>query len=287
MEPKTYVLYHSKCYDGFGAAFAAWKKFGDSATYIAVSYGAPLPEMERGSYVYIVDFSYPAAVLLAMAGDHARVVVLDHHKTAEEALGAVVGAHTRLEIHFDMNRSGALMTWEYFHGTAYMVPDLIKHISDRDLWRFQLEGTKEIHMALVSKPMDFKLWDSFDILDLKVQGAAMIEMHENLVKNICEGAFEVTVSGHKVMVVNTTIAWSEVGDFLLKKYPESPFVMSFTVFKDNVMFSLRSRKDFDCSAISKKFGGGGHAQASGFKVADDAAKGLTGALASMECKIPL
>ena len=28
------IIYHTDCRDGFGAAWAAWKKFGDSATYI-------------------------------------------------------------------------------------------------------------------------------------------------------------------------------------------------------------------------------------------------------------
>jgi len=33
------VLYHANCLDGFGAAYAAWKKFGDTADYIPVQYG--------------------------------------------------------------------------------------------------------------------------------------------------------------------------------------------------------------------------------------------------------
>lgn len=35
-----YVLYHDKCYDGFGAAFAAWKKLGENEVkYMPASYG--------------------------------------------------------------------------------------------------------------------------------------------------------------------------------------------------------------------------------------------------------
>jgi hypothetical protein len=53
-----YVLYHSNCYDGFGAAYAAWKKFGDEGTkYLPVSYGFPPPEMPDAKAVSIVDFS--------------------------------------------------------------------------------------------------------------------------------------------------------------------------------------------------------------------------------------
>ena len=36
---KPLVIYHASCADGFGAAFAAWLKFGDDAEYVACSYG--------------------------------------------------------------------------------------------------------------------------------------------------------------------------------------------------------------------------------------------------------
>src|SRR3989338_9515798 len=41
---KTAILYHANCPDGFGGAYAAWKKFGDSAEYIPVKHGKPIPE---------------------------------------------------------------------------------------------------------------------------------------------------------------------------------------------------------------------------------------------------
>ena len=37
------VLYHADCPDGFGGAYAAWKKFGDTAEYIPVKYGRTPP----------------------------------------------------------------------------------------------------------------------------------------------------------------------------------------------------------------------------------------------------
>ena len=40
-----HVLYHANCYDGFGAAWAAWRKLGDDGVvYQAVNYGDPLPQ---------------------------------------------------------------------------------------------------------------------------------------------------------------------------------------------------------------------------------------------------
>lgn len=273
-----YVLYHSKCYDGFGAAYAAWKKLGDEGVkYIAVSYGSPPPEMPEATNIYIVDFSYPADVLLKLAESGAQVLVIDHHKTAKEALDQVLGAHSNLHTIFNMEKSGALLTWEYFHryhaenpadqGLPVPAPLLIQHISDRDLWRFKMEGTAKVHKALVSLPMDFKLWDLLDVEQLKKDGEIAERLYTQLVENICESAWVGEVDGHDVPMVNTSVAWSEVGHELNKQYPEYPFAASFTVFNNQVMWSLRSQGDFDVSAVAKKFGGGGHKNAAGFKTA--------------------
>jgi hypothetical protein len=40
----TVVIYHADCRDGFGAAYAAWKKFGDNASYIPWRDHAVAPE---------------------------------------------------------------------------------------------------------------------------------------------------------------------------------------------------------------------------------------------------
>jgi oligoribonuclease NrnB/cAMP/cGMP phosphodiesterase (DHH superfamily) len=261
-----YVLYHSNCYDGFGAAFAAWKKFGSEGTnYIPVSYGYPPPEMPAATRIYIVDFSYPAEVLKKLA-ENAIVTVLDHHKTAKEALAPLIGAKGNLEVLFDMDKSGARMTWEYLHPQE-RCPDLIDYISDRDLWRFELPGSERVHKALVSYPMDFSVWASLSIEGLKKEGVVCERLYEQLVDNIVKSAWIGELDGMKVPMVNTSIAWSEVGHALLEKNPDYPMAASFTVFRDQVMWSLRSRPDFDCSAVAKKFGGGGHKNAAGFKTA--------------------
>lgn len=257
-----YVLYHSNCYDGFGAAFAAWKKFGNDAKYIPVSYGCPPPDMPDTEEVYIVDFSFPKDVTLSIADKVPRLVILDHHKTAEENLRDI--ARPGVEVVFDMNRSGALIAWEFLHPDL-PVPELIKHISDRDLWKFEMEGSREVHSALVSLPFDFEIWDKLDVPTLISEGGACQRFQQSVVDKIVKAAWVGKVDSKEVPIVNTSFAWSEVGEALLEKYPEAEFAASFTVFNDQVMWSLRSRGEFDVSAIAKKYGGGGHKNAAGFK----------------------
>ena len=262
-----YVLTHAGCYDGFGASFSAWLKFGDGATYIPVQHGRPPPEIPKNSTVYIADFAYPRKILLEMKTNSPDLVVLDHHITAKDDLEGLDFAI------FDMEKSGAGLAWEYFHPEKPM-PALIKHIQDRDLWKFELgENTSFLHTVLVATDMRFEVWQK---LMLKLEdpgtakrvfadGKAMYQFQQTNVKKICGKAFFEVLGGYNIPMVNTSCSWSEVGHFLLDKYPEAPFVASYTDKDDGMrLWSLRSRKDFDCSEIAKKYGGGGHKQASGF-----------------------
>ena len=101
----TFVLYHAECADGFGAAWALWRRFSQ-ARYIPVKHGSPPPEGLKGERVVIVDFSYARDVLDSMARETERLLVLDHHITAEKALAGLPYAY------FDMKKSGAVLAWE-------------------------------------------------------------------------------------------------------------------------------------------------------------------------------
>lgn len=264
-----YVLYHSKCHDGFAAAYCAWKKYGDSAKYIPVSYGKPIPKdaIEHASEIYILDFAYKGEELvdLSLYQGIKKVVVLDHHVTSQADLEPIIGKHDNLDIIFDMKKSGSYLAWEYFHPNT-PVPDLIKHISDRDLWDFKLDKSDLIHKALLSYPMEFDLWDELilNVAHLKYEGVSCNRLYNSLIENICKEAFISVVGGYKVPVVNTSIAWSEVGVRLLELYPTYQFSASFVVFQERQLWNLRSRGDFDVSKVAKHYGGGGHKHAAGF-----------------------
>ena len=164
---KPLVIYHGNgCADGFGAAFAAWLRFGDEAEYLPMEYGATYNFDLSGVVVnhvgyeinerevFILDFSFPREVMDDIFVHAKRVVWLDHHKTAFEMMDRTPGELYRVHdaeqcIILDNNKSGALLAWEYFHpGTE--VPKLIQHIDDRDRWVFALPGSKELHAAIGS-----------------------------------------------------------------------------------------------------------------------------------------
>lgn len=256
---KTYILYHDQCFDGFGSAYAAWQKFGDAAEYLPCAYGKPLPEVPDGADVFMIDFSSDRETILKLK-ERTNLVILDHHIGAQETLGGLDFAH------FDMSKSGAVLAWEYFHpGTE--IPPLFLYIQDRDLWKNELPNTEEVHACLASYPKTFKAWNSFQCKSwdsILLEGMTLLRYRDTLIKEICAKAEVAEMDGNNCVIVNATSHWSDVGAYLLSKYPEVTFAASYYIEGNKKKWSLRSRPDFNVCAFAKTKGGGGHAQAAGF-----------------------
>ncbi|MCC6173812.1 MAG: hypothetical protein IT305_00795 [Chloroflexi bacterium] len=255
----TDVLYHANCPDGFGGAWAAWLALGDTARYLPIVHEDPPPDLAPGAHVVMVDIAFPRDVALALRSRVSDLVILDHHKTAEEALAGLDFAI------FDMNRSGAMLAWDYWH-PGQEPPALIRYVQDRDLWRFDLPNSREVTAALESYPMDFAVWSGLDVADLAREGLAILRFKQRTVQTIVNFARMGQVGGHQVPMVNATAHWSDVGEALLERYPDAPFVASY--FDDQRgarRWSLRSRPGFDVAELARTLGGGGHPRAAGFR----------------------
>jgi oligoribonuclease NrnB/cAMP/cGMP phosphodiesterase (DHH superfamily) len=255
---KTVILYHANCYDGFGAAWAAWKKFGDKARYQPVQYGETPVSLDGDHEIYILDFTYPRAFIEDLRSRNARVVIIDHHKSAMKNLAGLG------DTVFDLEKSAAVLAWEYFFPGAE-VPRLLLYVQDYDLWKFELPNSKEVCIAVNSHPMDFTVWDGLDPDQLAKDGRPLLRLRKETVRMMCDEAKIVVFDGHEVPVVNASSYSSEVGEELLKRYPKAPFSVSFYDRADMRHWSLRSRPDFDVSVLARKYGGGGHLQAAGFE----------------------
>jgi uncharacterized protein len=280
------VIYHANCIDGMGAAWAAWKYFGHEADLHAASYGT-LPPMEISKRdIYIVDFSYPKDALDFIATQAKSVTVLDHHKTAAADLAAIpqggvdnidqrLQCPLRMTALFDMERSGAGITWDFFN-PGKRRPSIIDHIEDRDLWKFIHPDTRAIHAALASYPMDdMNQWDTLiDIgstntghAELVTEGTAIDRRHLQMVhENIKATQRKMVIGGVEVPVCNAPYMFaSDTGNILCKGQAFAATYVDTSTGKR--AFSLRSSDEgLDVSAIAKAYGGGGHRNAAGFSV---------------------
>lgn len=252
------IIYHQHCMDGFGAAFAAWKRFGDDAEYRPASYTDAPPDV-AGRDVTLVDFTWPREILTRLASETRSLLVLDHHKTAEDDLRGLEYAK------FDLSKSGAALAWAHWHGEP--LPELIRYIQDKDLWTWALPQSEEVSAALQSHPLDFLAWDKLDVEDLKREGQAILRYQRRLVSEIAKLSGRIHLAGHTVPCVNSPVLQSYVGNALA---PGHAFVLVWYETADGRRrCSLRAAppNGIDVSEIAKRFGGGGHPSASGFVLA--------------------
>ena len=264
---KPLVIYHGNCYDGFTAAWVAWRRFGGDIDTHPAQYGQAPPEV-LGRDVYVLDFSYPRDVMLHMDELSRSMLVLDHHKTAKEACDGLGFCE------FDMDRSGAGMAWDHFFGGKPR-PWLVDRVEDRDIWRFKYgDSTQRVHAALTSHPMCFETWGAISVSDLEAieaQGSAILRAMNQSIAKASKHArvLELEVGATRLHCVALNVPYlnaSETAHHLLEVYPDAELSITFFQIEDERwQYSLRSRKGGpDVSEIAKLYGGGGHANAAGF-----------------------
>lgn len=260
------VLYHSGCPDGFGGAYAAWKKFGDSAEYIPVRHGKPVPEGLADRRLFFVDFSYPQDIMDDIVARAASVAVLDHHLGKREVVESMP------EHVFDEKRSGATIAWSYFHpGTA--VPTMLKYVEDGDLYLFKLPNSRAIIAYMYAQPFHFTTWDELaKKLENDSERAALVERGKVyaehfaiLVEQIANRATLVSFEGFECYLVTAASMFiSDVGNRLAALHPPFGIVVNF--HGDVLNVSLRGGTNVDLSALARKYGGNGHPRSAAFRL---------------------
>ena len=282
-DPSPLILYHGRCADGFSAAWAAWQFYEGEVECVGLTHGQvktldDLPPLE-GRAVYILDFSFSADILSQIDDRVAKLVMLDHHISAQRELGDY---RCRCGVvHFDMNKSGARLSWEFFHGDA-PVPDLIRFVEDRDLWRWQYPQTRGFVSALDMEPFELQRWQELadftpeQLAAFIARGEAMDEKFRNLAADIARDAQPVNFNGEQGVMVNAPGAFhSLVGDLLSRE--SGTFALMWQVGSEGqIKAGLRSQRGYDCSVLAVSMGGGGHAQACGFRMAAERLPELLG-----------
>ena len=270
MNERALVLYHGNCPDGFTAAWAVWRAISE-AEYREVNYGTEPPLADAaGRRVIIVDFSYPRAQLNELAKVAARVEIYDHHKTAEEDLrGWADEAPETLRVMFDMKRSGAGITWDEFH-TNRQRSSLVDYVQDRDLWNWKLPMSREVSEYLFSWPRTFDIWNDLhhvlesNFSEVVTAGSALLRAKRARVAKVCENVRWLTLGGIKIPVVNAAWDMSEIGEYLNERFPDAPVGGYYFDRADLRQWGFRSAHGFDCGALCRQYGGGGHQAAAGF-----------------------
>lgn len=259
------IFYHAECNDGFGGAWAAWKKFGDEADYIAFNHNDSLSENLRDKQIFFIDvLPGNEMIIKKVINDNKSVVAIDHHKTNESKISLFK------EYYFNNNHSGAVLAWKYFHPDK-SVPKLLLFIEDGDIWKWEYSESENLISALVLYDFDFDVFDRIatdaenpeKLKEYLSKGEILSKYSQKIVDWLSHTAILVDFEGYKVYAVNAPdFIKGLVANKLAGEHP--PFAIAWVQEKDSIVVSLRSGpNDFAVSEIAQKYGGGGHKKAAG------------------------
>lgn len=276
-EEVNYVIYHNPCCDGTASAFAAYIYFMENnpdqeVKYKPTQHGSKPPDV-TGKNVLICDFSYRKEILEKMIKQANKLLVIDHHLSAQKGLADI---DDKYKI-FDMEHSGAVLTWNYFFPDKEP-PLLFKYVEDRDLWKKELPNTDAFASYFFTLEHSFEAYlpfldNTFLLTTIKNKGMAYMELNEHYTRMVsyyaCPKFCRIAGKYYFVSYINSNVLKSDIGNYIFKLYPNTSFsaVYSMNDWEDTTSFSLRSTKRHaDVSEVATFLGGGGHRNASGLRL---------------------
>lgn len=268
-------FYHAGCPDGFGAAWAIWKAWGEEGEYRPRGHDDAVRAQDlAGDLVVFADNAPSNAALRQLAEHAAQVVVLDHHVSAleryrsEPDLDAALAARGH-RIHFDLERSGAVLAWEHFH-PGRPLPTLLAYVQDQDLWRWALPDSEAVNAAIYSYPRRFDAWSELAETPLErlvAEGRSIARAQRIEVERALQNAHPVTIGGLRLEAVNALFHRALIGHELAVRAAHGvPAGAVYRITGKRVDCSLYSTGEFDVAKIASRYGGGGHRNAAGFHV---------------------
>lgn len=261
------VFYHADCTDGFTAAWVAWKKFGNKAEYIAQSYSDP-PPVIKNKEIYTLDFTFekPGAIEKFMK-QNKRLTSIDHHISNKNI---TLSTYKPL---YALHHSGCTLAWKYFFPNK-PVPKFLLVVEDVDLWRNKIKGNTELYSYLDLFDFDFKNYSrvisDFEIPNKREKilrmGNTINKYKAKMIKrHINKYAHLVKFVGHEIYAINSADFASEIGHRLYTQFP--PFAIIWKEDKrGGITVSLRGDGSVNIAKIAAKYGGGGHHNASAFRL---------------------
>lgn len=269
-------FYHRADFDG-QLAGAIVKHFYPDCELVGVDYGDDdvIPRV-YGRKVFMVDFSLEPFERMIQLNKICSLVWIDHHKSVieehEKNPALILGLRR-------VGTSGCELTWEYLSHIVKM-PFGVRLIGRYDVWDLNYsskvvpfqEGLKTLKPPITSS--EHWIWEKLltreDDMDYIISIADKGRIVEGYIDysnaRIMENAFEATFEGLRTLCVNAGGVGTDT--FASLYNPEKHDIMLAFFMRDDRKWtvSLRSTKEnIDCGAIAKKYGGGGHKQAAGFR----------------------
>lgn len=254
--------------------------FDDGMISIDYTDEFPFDIIKPNEQVWIVDFSISPDDMRRLISITNDITWIDHHKTAIEKYKDF--EFQLRGVRYD-GFAGCELTYAYIHhmtarGDGVIknfnenmlkdAPMFTKFVGDWDLWKFKYgDDTKFFKSGIESYDTSpsSSTWINVE-LDYKKYieiGKTIERFKSNHYKEMVRDfSFEVQFEGYNCIACNAGKVSKMLFDSCSKQYDiYIPFVFNGNIYR----VSLYSRDDIDVSEIAKKYGGGGHKNASGFE----------------------
>jgi uncharacterized protein len=260
------VLYHDSCPDGFGAAYSAWKKLGDTADYIPVKHQEPPPEGLAGKDLYFLDFCYGQPTMDIFLKNAKSLVVVDHHEGVQSVIESMP-KHV-----YSTEHSGATLAWAYFHPDT-PIPLFLQYVEDADLFRMLPDEERAIITYTYAQPRRFDVWDEnvrrvadpIERAKIVERGTGYREYFQLLSRQLADSAELVTFEGYTCYLVSGEKMFiTELANQLRIKHP--PFALVARVIPTGLRISLRGDDTVDVAELASRYGGNGHFNSAAFSI---------------------
>lgn len=282
-------IYHSKDFDGVCSGAIMQHRY-PQIELIGYDYGEPFPwEKIKGQDVIMADVSLPMEEMGSLAMSAKSFTWIDHHISAikdfesdieNEPWTPFTGQWGFTSV-LDSKLSACELCWKYFFPEREM-PKIVEYLGRYDRWDksdpklFDRELLPFQYGMRATYPLNPKYFPSFlfKVRDDKLNIPSCIDRGNIILKYqdqqnalVCEQrAFDATICGLKAACCNGVPHNSQS----FNAYYDPDFhqlMVAFHYDGTQFNFSLYSTHlEVDCSEIAKRFGGGGHKGAAGFKL---------------------
>lgn len=295
--PKGIVLYHYPCPDGAFAALMAEMICPGQYDLIPHNTKVAITEQElrdlavkSNGKLVLLDYCGPKGFILMCSRIFQQVVLVDHHKTANEyRIEEKWDELPNFVLQFSSTLAGCTLARSYFINNADPVwhcpgnvEELLDYVQDNDLWSHKLPQSKEFSAGLRSLDLDYNFQRSSRVLNIMQSldpialiriGRQVLLQEEKIIAYALLKAYKVRLHDEIYYAAECNV-WevtSELGARLAELGTGYGCVVKTD--KDNELkmnLSLRSTgPDKDTTVFSRFAGGGGHAVSSGCSVPRD------------------
>lgn len=297
----TLVIYHAADFDGIASREVAKRALPETTT-LGWDYGQPLPNLSLYSTVYMIDISLPIEIMRKNAR---KIILIDHHKSV---LDAVAPFRDSFKGYYCIDGVAACrLAWQYLVASAALIdahdkslpikedytsipsrvtePYAIELLGRYDIWDKRLEEVDLFQLGIQadSSPAWNTLLgnttETVGYIDYLIRSGRTIQRYTDTINAqiATERGFDLQWEGFYWRCLNTARCNSMTFTAALR--PEHDGCLAYHWNGKHWKFSLYGvphKPTLNLSVVSKKYGGGGHAQASGFQL-DALPKELGGA----------